>query len=64
MLRRAHERGYRKGLLEGFEASCKERGIYLSAEEKSKMKKLGVKQLAAMVDRIKSERGRAPRQWS
>jgi predicted transposase/invertase (TIGR01784 family) len=64
MLRRAHERGYRKGLLEGFEAYCKERGIDLSAEERSEMKKLGAKRLAAMIDRIKAERGRAPRQWS
>ena len=57
----ARKRGYRAGLLQGFASYCKARGIELSAEERREMDRLDVDGLGAMIDRIKAERDRPPR---
>jgi len=60
----ARKEGYRAGLLEGFASYCKARWIDLSAEERHEMDRLDVEGLQAMINRIKAERGRPPREWS
>ena len=60
----ARKEGYREGLLEGFASYCKARAIDLSAEEKRELARLDVERLKAMINRIKAERGRPPREWS